>query len=130
MLNFAWEMIQMPLYVGIEFNIQGAILCGLASIADALMVLLLSYALAVIYKDPFWVQHFTPIRIVLLVFVGAIGAILMEMLQVSTGSWKYSKRMPIIPFVNVGISPVLQFMVLPVIIYPLSFYFSKRVKPN
>jgi len=109
-------------------NMQTAMLCGVASIADALMVLLLYYAFAVIYKDPFWVQHFTPMRILLLVMTGATGAILTEMLHLSTGSWRYSQRMPIVPVVNAGVSPVLQFMILPILSYRISSYFTKFIR--
>jgi len=128
LLNFAWEMLQMPLYEGMRLNMQTAMFCGVASIADALMALLLYYAFAVIYKDPFWVQHFTPTRILLLVVAGATGAILAEMLHLSTGSWRYSQRMPIIPVVNAGVSPVLQFMILPILSYRISSYFTKFIR--
>jgi hypothetical protein len=128
LLNFAWEMFQMPLYENMKFNIQTSVLCGLASVADTLMVLLLYSAFAVFYKDSFWVWHFTPLRILLLAVIGATGAILGEIIHLSIGSWKYSQRMPIIPLVNVGISPVLQFMILPVCIYYSSFLFLKMKK--
>ncbi len=32
--------------------------CALASVADVLMVLLLYFGLALLYKNPFWVQDF------------------------------------------------------------------------
>ncbi len=113
------------LYEGMKLNMQTAMLCGVASIADALMVLLLYYAFAVIYKEFFWVHHFTPMKILLLVMVGVTGAILAEMFHLSAGSWKYSRSMPKIPVINVGLSPVLQFMILPACIYYLSFLFLK-----
>jgi len=127
LFNFAWEMLQMPLYQGMKLNMPTTMFCGVASIADVLMVLLLYYAFAVIYKDPFWVQHFTPTRILLLMVVGTIGAILAEMLHLSTGSWKYSESMPIIPIGKVGLSPVLQFMILPLLSYCISSFFTKLI---
>ncbi len=130
LLNFAWEMLQTPLYEGMKPNMQSAMFCGLASLADTLMVLLLYYAFAFFYKEFFWTQHLTLQRILILVGVGATGAILVEIFHLSAGSWKYSRIMPIIPTVNVGVSPVLQFMILPAVIYLLSFYFSKKLNPN
>ncbi len=126
LLNFAWEMLQMPLYEGMKLNIQTAMFCGIASIADVIMVMLLYYAFAVIYKDTFWAQHFTPPRVFMLVAVGALGAILAEMLHLANGSWKYSQRMPIIPIGNVGLSPFLQFIILPVLSYRISSYFTQN----
>lgn len=131
LLNFAWEMLQMPLYEGMELNVTSIVFCGLASVADSIMVLLLYYFFALVYRDPFWVQKYTPQRIVVLVLYGATGAILTEIVHVYVGSWTYSRLMPLIPFVNVGLSPVLQFMILPVLIYYMSFYFlNKKNKIN
>ena len=121
LLNFFWEMLQMPLYEGMKLNMQTTMLCSLASVADAIMVLLLYYAFAVIYKDPFWVHDLTLQRILILVGVGATGAILVEIFHLSADSWKYSRIMPIIPILNVGISPVLQFMILPILSCWLAF---------
>lgn len=121
LLNFAWEVIQMPLFKDASFNIEHIAFCALASVADAIMVLLIYFCFALIYRNPLWVENLTLPRILLLMLVGAIGAIIAEMRHVSAGSWAYGKSMPIIPIVDVGLSPVLQFMLLPTLIYYLSF---------
>ena len=121
LLNFLWEILQMPLYKDAEYNLQSVSICGLASIADANIVLLLFYAFALIYKDPVYGQNLTLKRGLILVMVGGIGAMLAERKYTSEGTWAYSDTMPIIPFVEAGLSPVLQFMVLPILIYYLSF---------
>lgn len=56
-----------------------------------------------------------------MVLIGGAGAVLSEMRHLSLGSWAYDDSMPIIPLVNVGISPVLQFMLLPLLSYKLSY---------
>ncbi|GAC1425596.1 MAG: hypothetical protein NVS9B7_07360 [Flavisolibacter sp.] len=60
--------------------------------------------------------------IAIVVLIGGMGAVLSEMrhLSLSLGSLHYDHMMPVIPFVNVGVAPVLQFMILPVLIYILS----------
>ena len=55
-----------------------------------------------------------------------VEAVLAELRHLSSGSWGYADSMPIIPIINVGISPVLQFMVLPLLIYFLSFLRIKK----
>ena len=40
-LNFAWEIIQGPLYIGFTYSLSHIAFCGLASVAGAIMVLLL-----------------------------------------------------------------------------------------
>lgn len=126
LLNFIWEMLQMPLYNDMELNWQTTLYCALASVADVLMVLLIYYGFALIYKDPFWVQNLTIQRTIILVLIGGIGAILAEMRHLSLGNWSYSEAMPLIPVVNAGLSPVLQFMILPAVSYYISYYYLSR----
>ncbi len=126
-LNLIWELLQMPLYDSASFTINHITYCALGSVADAIMVLLLYFGFALIFKTPFWIHPLKGQRIVILVFTGGIGAALSEMRHLSLGNWAYSDLMPLIPIINVGISPVLQFMILPVFIYILSFYYLKII---
>lgn len=105
---------------------QTAIFCGLASVADAIMVLLIYFVLALIYKDPLWIKHLNLKRTLIIVLLGGTGAVLAEIGHLSQDNWAYASSMPIIPFINVGLSPILQFMFLPVLSYYLSFYLSKK----
>ncbi len=125
LLNLAWELIQGPLYEGYRYDVQHIAFCALASIADAVMVLLIYFALALIFKNPLWVQNLSVSRILLVMLIGGVGAILAEIRHLSAGNWDYAESMPIIPFVEAGLSPVLQFMLLPPLIYYLSFRFLK-----
>jgi uncharacterized membrane protein len=124
-LNFIWEMLQMPFYKGMENNLQSAAVCALAAIADAIMVLLIYFCFAFVYKKVFWVQQLSFFRISMLALVGGIGAILAELRHTALGTWTYNKSMPLLPFNNVGLIPVLQFMILPVCIFYLSNRFIK-----
>jgi hypothetical protein len=126
LLNFAWEMLQMPLYEGMEPGIQTTLFCALAAVADALMVLLIYYAFGLIYKSPLWIKHLNYVRVILLILTGGLGAVLMELRHLDTGTWGYKQTMPLIPFVKVGVLPVLQFMSLPVLSYIISIYFIKK----
>ena len=120
-LNFSWEIIQGPLYKGFTYSISHIVFCGLASLADAIMVILIYFVLAIIYKDPLWIKHINLQRTLILILIGGIGAILAEMRHLSLGNWSYASSMPVLPFVNAGLSPVLQFMFLPVLIFYLTF---------
>lgn len=125
-LDYIWEMLQMPLFEGMSLNIQSTLYCGLASVADALMVLLLFYGFVLAYNELLWFKNNTAQRVLVLILTGATGAIIIEQIYTSLGNWKYSRLMPIIPIVNVGLSAVLQFMVLPLLSYYLSFYFLNK----
>lgn len=121
-VNLVWELVQMPLYKDADYTISHMAFCALASVADALMVLLIYLVLALIFKKSFWVQNARWQSFIIVIIVGAIGAILSEMRHLSLGNWAYSDAMPIIPIVNVGLIPVLQFMVLPSVVYITTNY--------
>ena len=125
-MNLIWELVQMPLYKDALYDVRHIAFCALASVADALMVLLLYLAVALIFRNPLWIQHLKWQQIGIVILIGGIGAVLAEMRHLSLGSWAYADSMPIIPIVSVGISPFLQFMVLPLLIYFLSFLLLKK----
>ena len=56
LLNFTWEVIQIPLYKGSSFTINHIAFCALGTLADVIMVLLLYLGLAFIFRNPFWVK--------------------------------------------------------------------------
>lgn len=120
-LNFAWEIIQSPLYKGHSYNANHIALCVVASVVDDIMVLLLYFSLALIFRNPLWVRDLKLYRIITLVLTGGLGAILAETKNLAAGNWAYAPSMPLVPFLHTGVSPVLQFMLLPTIIYYLSY---------
>ncbi len=119
-LNLIWELAHGPLYEGYVYDFQHISFCTLASVADMLMALLLYMGFAFFLKDPFWIRRPSVYRILCLMLVGATGAILAEMRHTWEGNWAYADSMPLLPIVLVGLSPVLQFTLLPVVIYGLS----------
>lgn len=125
-LNLIWELVQMPLYKGPSYNIAQIAFCALASVADALMVLLLYFGVSLIFNNSFWIQHPKWQQVAITILMGGTGAVLAEIRHLSSGTWAYADSMPIIPIVNVGMSPVLQFMVLPLLIYYLSNVLLKK----
>lgn len=125
LLNLTWELVQAPLYANFTNNKMHIIFCVLASGGDVIMLLLLYFVLAFIYKDPVWISLLTILRILVVILIGGIGAILSELGHVLIGSWTYTASMPLIPVVKVGLSPVLQFIVIPITAYYLSFRILK-----
>ncbi len=128
LLNLAWELIQGPLYEGYTYDVQHITFCALASVADAIMVLLIYFGLALVLNNALWVQNLTLYRILLVMLMGGIGAVLAEIRHLSAGTWAYAESMPIIPFVEVGLSPVLQFIITPLSAYYLSCLVMKKSK--
>lgn len=117
MINLLWEIAHGTLYEGFQYDLKHISFCTLASVADMLMVLLLFFGFAIVYKDIFWIGRPSMQRIVVLISVGTAGAILAEIWHTSRGDWIYGANMPLLPFVKVGVSPVVQFALLPWLIF-------------
>ncbi len=115
--NWGWEVAQGPLYAGFEFDLAHVSFCGLASIADMLMVYLLLFGFGLIYKNIFWIKRLSLRRVLWLMLAGGLGAILAEMRHTSAGNWAYADAMPMLPWVEAGLLPVLQFTLLPKFIW-------------
>ena len=113
-LNFAWELLQMPLYDNTSFKISHVGFCALGSVADAIMVVLIYFSLAIVFKTLFWMRPLKWQRIIVAVLIGGVGSVLSEIRDL----------MQLLPIIKVGLSPVLQFMILPVLIYILSLKLS------
>lgn len=126
LLNLVWEIAQGSLYSGYVYDLNHISFCALASVADMLMVLLLYFAFTIFYKDPYWLDRMAISNVIGLVLIGGTGAILGELRHLSAGSWSYSDAMPILPVVDVGLSPVLQFMLLPTLIFIVAAYLLKK----
>ncbi len=125
-LNEFWELVQMPLYEQPIYKMGHIAFCTLGALADMIMVLLLYVCFGFLYKKAFWVWQSNWVKILVVMLTGAAGAVLSEKRHLLIGSWAYNQSMPIVPFVNVGLSPVLQFFLLPVISYFLSLYIISK----
>lgn len=117
LLNSIWELAHSPLYLWHQYDFEHVLICALASLADTVIVLIMIFLFGLLFKNVFWVNHLTVSRIIVLAMVGAIGAIIGEMWHTSKGDWAYADYMPLIPWLGVGVSPVLQFTILPLIIF-------------
>ena len=126
-LNLFWELVQGPLYKGFEYEWKHILFCGLASVADMLMVLILFFGLGLVYKNVFWIKNIGANKVLLLALVGFLGAILAEVWHIARGDWSYTNTMPLMPFIGVGVSPILQFTVLPWLTFLIT---KKLVKEN
>lgn len=63
-------------------------------------------------------------RLVLLGVLGAVTAVAVERIALATGRWTYNSLMPIVPLVRVGLWPMLQMTLLPV----LTVWLSERLR--
>ena len=117
MINYAWELAQTPLYVGVSF--PGALWhCFVASLGDGFLVLFIFAAVAAAVGSSDWYVHPTIHSYVAMMAAGLAVAFAVEWWGLHIAKrWEYSRLMPLIPWTGVGVSPILQMMLLPPVIF-------------
>lgn len=113
-MNYAWEILQAPLYHNSGFSeIQTWLVCLRAGFGDVVIVLGI-YALGgLLFRSFKWPAHLTVSKGVYLGVVGVALAVLIEVMALRSGKWSYNSVMPLLPIAGVGVTPVAQLMILP-----------------
>jgi hypothetical protein len=121
--NFAWEMLQMPLYGRFE---GGWWRCFQAALGDVLFLAVLYALMACAAEDWSWFGQLSRWRLLLLAALGFLIAVLIEQRALLAGAWTYQAGMPQIPFLGVGWVPVVQMILIPLGLAILSRFWALR----
>lgn len=127
LLNYPWEFLQVPLFEGMpEARHWDAIkTCTRATLGDAAIMLIAYWSVSLATGSRNWLLAPNTRRILMFAGTGVVITIAIERLALAGawfGGWQYSSLMPVVPGVEVGLSPLLQWIVLP----PLVVWFSRR----
>ena len=126
-VNYPWEMAQMPLYVAMDFSDPMSwLICFQASLGDGFIVLFIWGTGYLIFRDLHWFRRKSMITLAFLLISGAIIAVGFEIHAIQTGRWAYSGLMPIVPGIEVGLSPLVQLIILPGLAMILARRFGNR----
>jgi hypothetical protein len=97
--------------------------CARATLGDVVIALIAFWAVAGTSRSRDWVLRPTTSQVIGFVMVGVLITIVMEWLATHVlGRWTYVASMPVVPALEVGVSPLLQWVVLP----PLVVWFVRR----
>ena len=116
LLNLTWEFAQVPLFAGMStMNHWEAIqVCGRATLGDVAIALVAYWTVSVAVGSRAWILAPAPGPVAGFVTIGVLVTIVMEWLATRVlDRWTYAEAMPVIPILKVGLSPVLQWVVLP-----------------
>jgi hypothetical protein len=128
LLNYPWEFLQVPLYLGMaEASHWEAIkICTRATFGDVLIMLVSYWIVAAVARTRWWILSSRVAQLVIFATVGVSITVIIEHFAVRSASeawgWRYAPAMPIVPLLGAGLTPVLQWIVLP----PLAAWFVKR----
>ena len=128
MLNYLWELAQAPLYVGMEDYHAGLLWhCFVASLGDGVMMLLIVAAGWITLRRRDWFERPGIAGYVIMLTAGFLLALIVEWLGLHVlRRWEYSERMPLVPALHVGVSPIAQMLFLPPLIFRLASFFSAK----
>ena len=125
LLNFMWELLQMPLFGEFsEFPYYQIILhCTKATSGDVVISLAAFAGACLITRSRMWILTMNKSGVVSFLAIGLVITIAFELLATGPlNRWQYGELMPMIPVIGVGVSPVAQWIVLPL----LQLWFVKR----
>ena len=121
LLNFPWEIMQAPLFAGLADSsfidaIKG---CSQATLGDALIMLLAYWTVSGVAGSRHWILAPSSRQLSLFLAIGVLITVAIEWLATRgywIQSWTYSQAMPIVPGVGIGLSPLLQWIFLPLLV--------------
>jgi len=124
LLNFSWEVLQAPLFVDISDSINTVVWYRFHCTVGDVLICLGSYWLtALTFRNRRWLLRPTAKNISLFVALGVAYTVFSEITNVSIKElWAYSPLMPVIPYLNVGLVPIFQWIILP----PIVIFITRR----
>ncbi|MFT6491484.1 MAG: hypothetical protein ACJAWP_000365 [Porticoccus sp.] len=123
--HFVWEMLQVPWFTGMADASHGSVvwLCIRATGGDVLILMASFWLASIACGNRQWLLEGDRKPAVILVVTAFVVTIVLEWL--ATGPlerWAYADSMPIIPLLDVGLAPLLQWLFLP----PLIMWLARR----
>ncbi len=128
LLNFPWEVLQAPLFEGMATAPHSAVVgaCLQATLGDAVIMLLAHASVAAVTRRRRWLLAPSGYEVAGFIAVGVAITAVIEWLATSgrwAQSWAYSAKMPVIPGIEIGLSPLLQWIVVPLV----TLWFVRRL---
>jgi hypothetical protein len=127
LLNFPWELLQVPMFEKMADapHWEAVKTCAFATLGDAVITLAAYECVAVVAGTRRWIVEPGKAAIAGFVSIGLSITVVLERLVLEglwITHWSYSPSMPLVPGLKVGLTPVLQWLLLP----PLLVWFVRR----
>ncbi len=118
-LHFVWEFVQVPTYTGMAVlpHWEAIKLCMSATFGDVGFALIAFWLASLVARTRDWILR--PMRFPAAIFVAVGIALTVGFEYYYTNislRWTYSDLMPLVPPLGTGLSPLLQWIVIPLIV--------------
>ncbi len=129
LLNFPWEVAQMPLYVEDGNLLEFAVHCIVPSLGDGIITLVIFSVGWTVLRRSDWSDRPGINGYALMLGTGFTIAVIIEWVAVyGIERWSYTASMPQLPGLDVGVVPVLQMLILPPVIFKITGWWLNRRK--
>lgn len=130
-MHFTWEFLQAPLFRNMQdaTHMDGIRICLQATLGDMIIVLIAFWAAAGLTGTRQWLAQPNRRAILAWLSTGLAFTVVLEYYSTEiAGRWIYGTSMPRLPVIGTGITPVLQWIVIPLIVlwYMHRLSFGKR----
>ena len=125
LLHFTWEMLQAPTYAGMAEmpHWDGVILCLEATFGDVGFALTAFWLASVAARSRFWFRAWLAAPISVYMATGLLLTVGFEFYYTEISlRWTYSDLMPRVPPLGTGLSPLIQWLLIP----PLALWLTRR----
>lgn len=95
------------------------------TIGDVVLTFIIYSLVAVVLKDRYWIRSFNFKTFVTVLLMAGSVAFVAEWVAIELNFWSYNDKMPIVPVLEVGLSPFLAIVVNPTLSFILVFKIVK-----
>lgn len=121
-VHVIWENAQAPLFQGYASFAEHLPVCTAGTVGDVAITLFVYVVVALLKNDFNWIASLNKKDVIVLAVVGFFIAVGIEWRALLFGRWAYTDAMPLIPYLKVGLTPILQMLLL----LPFSAYLTKK----
>lgn len=123
LLHFVWEFLQVPTYAGMAElpHWEGVLICVFATLGDVGFALVAFWIASLAGNTRLWIMRPGVVPLILYFSIGLGLTIGFEYYYINiTGRWTYSELMPLVPPFGTGLSPLMQWLIIPTLVLWLS----------
>jgi hypothetical protein len=125
-IHFAWEMWQVPFFreMATAAHLEVVRLCTRAAFGDVAIAIGALLVPRLLGYGPAALLLLRPVPVIAWMLTGVLVTIAFEIHATQLADrWQYAERMPVLPLLDVGIVPVIQWLLVPLLMLFFSRYF-------